>query len=57
MKSIKKFQMVLGFVGLFIFLSTSMVSAQVIEKSDHWKSFLSIYGWGTSLTGTLKSRD
>ncbi len=54
MKSFKKFQMVLGFVALFIFLSTSWGSAEVLEKSDQWKSFLAIYGWVPAITGDVK---
>ena len=54
MKTFKSFKMILGFVGLFIFLSTSLVSAEVIEKSDQWKSFLSIYGWIPAFTGDAK---
>ena len=54
MKSFKKFKMVLGFVGLFIFLSTSLASAEVFDKSEQWKSFLSIYGWATGVTGDVK---
>ena len=54
MKTFKSFKMILGFVGLFIFLSTSLVSAEVIEKSDQWKSFLSIYGWVPAFTGDAK---
>ncbi len=54
MKSYKSFKMILGFVGLFIFLSTSLVSAEVIEKSDQWKSFLSIYGWANIVNGDVK---
>ena len=54
MKSFKSFKMILGFVGLFIFLSTSLVSAEVIEKSDQWKSFLSIYGWANIVNGDVK---
>ena len=54
MKSFKRYQMILGFVGLFIFLSTSLVSAEVIEKSDQWKSFLSIYGWANIVNGDVK---
>ena len=54
MKNFKSFKMILGFVGLFIILSTSWGSAEVIEKSDQWKSFLSIYGWANIVNGDVK---
>ena len=54
MKSFKSYQMILGFVGLFIFLSTSLASAEVLAKSDQWKSFAAIYGWVPAFTGDVK---
>jgi hypothetical protein len=53
-KSFKSYTMILGFVGLLIFLSTSLASAEVLEKSEHWKSFASIYGWVPAFTGDIK---
>ena len=50
----KKIKMVLGSLSLFIFLSTTLASAEILEKSDHWKSFLSIYGWVPAFTGDAK---
>jgi hypothetical protein len=54
MNGFKKANLVLGFVGLFIFLFTSLASAEVLDKSDHWKSFLSVYGWGQIINGDIK---
>jgi len=54
MKSFKQIKMVLGFVSLFILFSTSLASAEVLEKSENWKSFLSIYGWVPAFTGDAK---
>jgi hypothetical protein len=54
MKSFKQIKMFLGFVSLFIFLSTTLVSAEVLEKSDHWRSFAAIYGWVPAVTGDVK---
>jgi hypothetical protein len=38
MKSFKKAKMVLGVVGLLIFLSTSWASAEILEKSNEWNA-------------------
>jgi hypothetical protein len=54
MKSFKKIKMVFGLVGLFIFLTTSFASAEVIDKSDQWKSFVSFYGWANIVNGDVK---
>jgi hypothetical protein len=54
MKSFKQIKMFLGFVSLFIFLSTTLASAEVLDKSENWKSFLSIYGWVPAFTGDVK---
>lgn len=54
MKSTKRMEWIMGIVVFFVFLTASMVSAEVLEKSDHWKSFLSIYGWVPAFTGDAK---
>jgi hypothetical protein len=54
MECYRKIKAVLGFISLFIFLSTSLVSAEVLEKSENWKSFLSLYGWLPAITGDVK---
>ena len=39
---------------LFLFTSTS--SAEVLDKSEQWQSFLSIYGWLPAINGDLKAK-
>jgi hypothetical protein len=38
MKSFKKVKMASGLVGLLIFLSTSLASAEILEKSNEWNA-------------------
>jgi hypothetical protein len=40
--------------GFFITAALSPAGAEVIEKSDHWKSFAAIYGWVPAVTGDVK---
>jgi hypothetical protein len=54
MNKIKRLNLIMGFVGLLIFLAASFASAEVLEKSEHWKSFASIYGWVPAFTGDIK---
>jgi hypothetical protein len=54
MKKIKRLNLIMGFVGLLLFLTTSFASAEVLAKSDQWKSFLSIYGWVPAINGDMK---
>jgi hypothetical protein len=54
MKSSKWIKMTMGIAALFISLTTSFASAEVIEKSNHWKHFLAIYGWVPAVSGDVK---
>jgi hypothetical protein len=56
MKGTKRASLILGAVGLLLFLFTSMSSAEVLDKSEQWKSFLSIYGWLPAINGDLKAK-
>ena len=44
---------VLG-IGLFIAATLSPAGAEVLDKSQDWKSFLAIYGWIPAITGDVK---
>jgi hypothetical protein len=54
MKKIKRLNLIMGFVGLLVFLTASFVSAEILEKSDHWQNFVAIYGWAQSINGDVK---
>ena len=54
MKSPKRIKMTMGIAVLFVFLATSFASAQILEKSEDWKNFVAIYGWGQAITGDVK---
>jgi hypothetical protein len=34
--------------------SNSFASAEVLDKSEHWKNFVAIYGWVPAMTGDVK---
>ena len=46
MKNPKRIKMTMGIAVLFVFLTASFASAEILEKSEHWKNFVAIYGWG-----------
>ena len=54
MKSTKRIEMIMGIAVFFVFLTASFASAEVLDKSDHWKSFAAIYGWVPAITGDVK---
>ena len=54
MKSTKRIEMIMGIAVFFVFLTASFASAEVLDKSDHWKSFAAIYGWVPAFTGDVK---
>jgi hypothetical protein len=54
MKSTKRIEMIMGLLVFFIFLTASFASAEIIEKSDHWKNFLAVYGWVPAVSGDVK---
>jgi hypothetical protein len=54
MKSTKRIKMTMGIAVVFLFLTASLASAEIIEKSDHWKHFLAIYGWVPAVSGDVK---
>ena len=45
--------LILG-IGFFIAATLSPAGAEVIDKSQEWKSFLAIYGWVPAITGDVK---
>ena len=54
MKRINFVVLVLLVASFLITATLSPAGAQVLEKSDHWKSFVSIYGWVPAFTGDAK---
>jgi hypothetical protein len=54
MKKMKRLNLIMGFIGLLIFLSASLASAQVVSKSDEWKSFVGVYGWIPGIYGDVR---
>lgn len=54
MKKIKRINKILGLVGLFILLTSTFASAEILDKSDQWKSYLAIYGWLPAINGDIK---
>jgi hypothetical protein len=44
----------MGLVGLLIFLTASLATTEIIEKSGYWKNFIAIYGWTPAVTGDVK---
>jgi len=54
MKSNIRIKMSMGITLVFIFLTASLASAEIIEKSDHWKNFFALYGWMPSVNGDVK---
>ena len=50
----KSFLVLMMAIGLMFTVGMLPASAEVIEKSDNWKSFLSIYGWGNIVNGDVK---
>ncbi|MBI5582271.1 MAG: hypothetical protein HY892_00455 [Deltaproteobacteria bacterium] len=41
-------------VGFLITTGLSPARAEILDKSDHWKSFFSIYGWVPAMSGDVK---
>ena len=41
-------------ISFFITAALSPARAEVLEKSDQWKSFAAIYGWVPAFTGDVK---
>jgi hypothetical protein len=41
-------------VGFLFMVGLRPAGAEVIDKSDQWKSFLSVYGWGNIVNGDIK---
>jgi hypothetical protein len=41
-------------ICLFMLGAVSPASSEVVEKSEHWKSFAAIYGWVPAFTGDVK---
>jgi hypothetical protein len=54
MKSTKQIKMTMGIAVFFIFLTASFASAEILDKSDHWKNFVAIYGWVPAINGDVK---
>jgi hypothetical protein len=54
MKPLKQILLALVLTFVFILGAGTPGNSEVLEKSDHWKSFLSIYGWVPAFTGDLK---
>ena len=54
MNSPKRIKMMMGIAVVFIFLTASLASAEILEKSEHWKNFVAIYGWAQAITGDVK---
>jgi hypothetical protein len=54
MKSTKRIEMIMGIAVYFIFLTTSFASAEILDKSEHWKNFVAIYGWVPAINGDVK---
>jgi hypothetical protein len=55
-KKIKTIYRLLGLVTLFILLTSSLASADVVQKSDDWKNFIAVYAWLPAITGNLKTK-
>ena len=43
MREIRQIRMFMVFVGVFISFSTSFASAEVLDKSEHWKNFVALW--------------
>ena len=56
MKSTKRIKMTMGIVVFFIFLTASFASAEILDKSEHWKNFVAIYGWVPAINGDVNQR-
>jgi hypothetical protein len=54
MREIRQIKMFMVFVGVFIFLSTTLASAEILEKYEQWKNFAALYGWAQAINGDLK---
>ena len=54
MREIRLIKLFMVFVGVFIFLSTTLASAEILDKSEHWKNFVAIYGWVPAISGDVK---
>jgi len=54
MKRMKRVNLIMGLMGLLLFLSASLASAQVVAKSDEWKSFFGIYAWIPAIYGDVR---
>jgi hypothetical protein len=50
----KQVLLALVLTGVFILGAGTPGNSEVLEKSDHWKSFLSIYGWFPAVNGDVK---
>jgi hypothetical protein len=50
----KNFAVLILVISFFITAALSPAGAEILAKSDQWKSFFSIYGWLPALTGDIK---
>jgi hypothetical protein len=50
----QSFAVLILLVGFFIAMASIPASAEIIDKSEHWKNFVAIYGWMPSMNGDVK---
>jgi hypothetical protein len=50
----KRFAVLILFVGFFITIISIPASAEILDKSEHWKNFVAIYGWVPAINGDVK---
>jgi hypothetical protein len=54
MTRMKRLNLIMVFVGLLLFLGTSLASAEVMAKSDELKSFVALYAWLPAVYGDVR---
>ena len=50
----KSFAVLILLVGFFITMASIPASAEILDKSEHWKNFVAIYGWVPAINGDVK---
>ena len=54
MKPLKQIVLALVLTGVFILGAATPGRTEILEKSDHWKNFIALYGWLPAINGDIK---
>jgi hypothetical protein len=54
MKRIKQVLLAMVLTAVLILGAGTAGRSEIIEKSDHWKNFVAIYGWAQAINGDMK---